>query len=514
MVTSFTLRARIAATIFLLVGVLVGVVFWQVLGVLQSTLEEQVVAREDLMLDMLKDAALQVLTTAEPDGLQPQLLQPQFQQIQRDKHAQRAVLTDRHGRVIVASNGGDLGLSLKQLMPAAGAYWRTLAIGNPKARAGTLALEFSRSQLDEAREDAVSLGIAIAAACMILITLVGLGVGWLLTRRIYKLREAAQQMAEGNLKVRTGLRGKDEVAAVSRAFDLMAQRVAASQYEMMRMNRALEHRVRQRTLELTNSVEEMQRMQDKLVQSEKLAALGALVAGVSHEINTPLGISVTAATYVEELFKALEERLRSGRFTREYLDEFIVRATEANAMSLANLQRAAELIRNFKMVAVDQASAKRREFMLMETMQEIVSTLKPLLKNRRVDLVLDLPDGIAMDSYPGPLGQVITNLFSNALLHAFEGRPAGCITIKARTYADESVSLFFSDDGVGVSAEHLNRIFDPFFTTKSGEGGSGLGLSIAYNIVTGILGGTITVESRPGEGTTFTVTMPRVAPKV
>lgn len=514
MVTSFTLRARIAATFFLLVGALVGVAFWQVLGVLQSTLEEQVVAREDLMLDVLKDAALQVLTTGEFDGLPPQLLKSHFLQLQRNKHIQRAVLTDPHGRVIVASDAADLGLTLRQLKPPQGAYWRTLVIGNPKARAGTLALEFAHTQLDEVREDAISLGIAIAATCMILITLVGLAIGWLLTRRIYKLREAAQQMAEGDLTVRTGLRGKDEVAAVSRAFDLMAKRVAASQYEMMRMNRALEHRVRQRTLELTNSVEEMQRMQDKLVQSEKLAALGALVAGVSHEINTPLGISVTAATYVEELFKALEERLRSGRFTREYLDEFIVRATEANAMSLANLQRAAELIRNFKMVAVDQASAKRREFMLMETVQEIVSTLRPLLKNRGVDLVLDLPDGIAMDSYPGPLGQVITNLFSNALLHAFDGRPAGCITIRARTYADESVSLFFSDDGVGVSPEHLNRIFDPFFTTKSGEGGSGLGLSIAYNIVTGILGGTITVESRPGEGTTFTVTMPRVAPKV
>jgi signal transduction histidine kinase len=237
------------------------------------------------------------------------------------------------------------------------------------------------------------------------------------------------------------------------------------------------------------------------------------VAGVSHEIDAPLGISVTAATYVDELFKALEERLRSGRFTPEYLDEFIGKVTDANAMTLANLQRAAELIRNFKMVAVDQASAQRREFMLMETVQEIVSTLRPLLRNRRVELVLDLPDGISMDSYPGPLGQVITNLFSNALLHGFEGRSSGRITIKARTYADQSVGLFFSDDGAGVPAEHLNRIFDPFFTTKGGEGGSGLGLSIAYNIFTGLLGGSITVESRPGEGATFTITMPRVAPQ-
>lgn len=508
MFSTFTLRARIAAAIFLLVGALVGVAFWQVLNVLQTMLQEQVVAQEERTLDLLKDASLQALASGNPV-----LLQSQFVGLQRDKHVLRAALADAQGRVVVTSHPADLGQKLLSLQPGAQAYWRKRILGNPAARTGTLALEFPSAQFDEAREDARSLGVAIAATCMILITLVGLGIGWLLTRRIDKLREAAQQMADGNLAVRTGLRGRDEVAAVSRAFDLMAQRVAASQYEMMRMNRALEHRVRQRTLELTQSVEEMKRMQDKLVQSEKLAALGSLVAGVSHEIDAPLGISVTAATYVDELFKALEERLRSGRFTPEYLDEFIGKVTDANAMTLANLQRAAELIRNFKMVAVDQASAQRREFMLMETVQEIVSTLRPLLRNRRVELVLDLPDGISMDSYPGPLGQVITNLFSNALLHGFEGRSSGRITIKARTYADQSVGLFFSDDGAGVPAEHLNRIFDPFFTTKGGEGGSGLGLSIAYNIVTGLLGGSITLESRPGEGATFTITMPRVAPQ-
>jgi signal transduction histidine kinase len=144
--------------------------------------------------------------------------------------------------------------------------------------------------------------------------------------------------------------------------------------------------------------------------------------------------------------------------------------------------------------------------------QEIVSTLKPMLRNRNIDLLLDVPDGIAMDSYPGPLGQVITNLFSNALLHAFEGRAGGTISIMARTYADGSVAIYFSDDGVGIAPEHLSRIFYPFFTTKSGEGGSGLGLSIVYNIVTGVLGGSISTESRHGAGCTFTITLPRVAP--
>ncbi len=507
MLSSITLRARIAAAIFLVVGALIGVAFWQVLNTLQTLLQEQVVAQEQLLLDVLRDDAALALQNQAVDGLRHQLAA-----LQRDKHFLRAVLADSAGRVVLDSEQTQPGRRLSELRPAPGAHWRRLALGSAAQRSGTLVLEFSRAQLDEAQEDAFSLGIAIAATGMILITLVGLAIGWLLTRRIDRLRAAAEQMADGNLAVRTGLRGGDEVAALSRAFDLMAQRVAASQYELLRLNRALEHRVQQRTIDLSKSLEEMQRMQDQMVQSEKLAALGSLVAGVSHEINTPLGISVTAATLVEELLKSLEERLRSGGLTRQFLQDFMARSTEANAMALANLQRAAELIRNFKMVAVDQASAKRRQFMLRETVQEIVSTLKPMLKNRRIEVLLDIPDGIAMDSYPGPLGQVITNLFSNALLHAFEGRAEGAIAIKARAYADGTVAVHFSDDGVGIEPEHLNRIFDPFFTTKSGEGGSGLGLSIAYNIVTGVLGGRISAESRLGEGSTFTLTMPLVAP--
>lgn len=507
MLAAVTLRARIAAAIFLVVGVLVGVASWQLHRALQTLLQEQVLAQEHLLLDVLREDAALALQAGDFDALRRRMMA-----LQRDRRILGAAVADGTGRVVFASETGQLGLRVDRLPPAAGRQWRQLALGSPKQPAGTLALAFSLAAQEEAREDAVSLGIASAAAGMILITLVGLAVGWLLTRRIDRLRVAAQQMAEGNLAVRTGLGGRDEVAALSRAFDLMAQRVAASQQELLRLNRALEHRVQQRTGELTRSLEEMKRLQDQMVQSEKLAALGSLVAGVSHEINTPLGISVTAATLVEELLKSVEERLRSGGLTRQFLQDFVARATEGNAMALANLQRAAELIRNFKMVAVDQASAKRRQFMLRETVHEIVSTLRPLLKNRRIELRLDVADGIAMDSYPGPLGQVITNLFSNALLHAFEGRAEGTITIKARGYADGSVALYFSDDGSGIAAGDQPRIFDPFYTTKSGEGGSGLGLSIVYNIVTGVLGGSISVESRAGAGTTFTLTMPQVAP--
>ncbi|MDP3701116.1 MAG: ATP-binding protein [Hylemonella sp.] len=502
-----SLKSRIFATIFLMASLLLGLVYWQLQGTLLSLVEAEVLAHEEIMLDLLRDPSLQALETRDTAGIQLLL-----EGVSRDQRILRAVLADEHGRVVAASQRKDLDRALRGLKPGVQAHWRQLEIARAKVAVGTLAMEFSRQPLEQAQDDARALAMAIAAGGMILVTVAALATAWLLTRRLDRLRLAAEKMAAGDLAVRTGLDGKDEIAALSRAFDLMARRVAENQYALMRLNVALERRVEERTGELTKSIEDMRRMQDHLLQSEKMAALGSLVAGVSHEINTPLGISVTAATYVEELLKSLEEHIRSGRVTRTALTDFMARTTEANAMVLANLERAAELIRNFKMVAVDQSSAKRREFMLMETLQEIVSTLRPLLKNRRIDLRLDLSDNIAMDSYPGPLGQVITNLFSNALLHAFEGRPKGTIALKVRAYADKSIALFFSDDGVGVPPEHLGRLFDPFFTTKSGEGGSGLGLNIAYNIVTSILGGQITVDSRVGEGTTFTINIPRVAP--
>jgi signal transduction histidine kinase len=503
-----SLRSRIFATIFLLACLLLGLVYWLLQEALLGLVEQEVRVQEKIMLEMVREPALHVLVTQEYSALQPLL-----EGLRNDERIVRAALADAGGTVVAASHAADLGRQLGALPLEPDTHRHAIDLLRSSVRLGTLALEFSRQPLVEAQQDARQLTMAIAAGGMILITLAGLGTAWLLTRRLDRLRLAAEKLAAGDLTVRTGLRGRDEVAALSRSFDLMARRVAENQYALMRLNMALERRVQERTADLSRSLEDMQRMQEQLVQSEKMAALGSLVAGVSHEINTPLGISVTAASYVEELLKSLEEGIRSGRLTRTDLAKFMAQATEGNATVLANLRRAAELIRNFKMVAVDQSSAKRREFMLLETLREIVSTLSPLLKNRRIRLQLDIPDGIAMDSYPGPLGQVITNLFSNALLHAFEGRAEGYIAIKARAYADNSVALYFSDDGVGVPPAYLGRLFDPFFTTKSGEGGSGLGLNIAYNIVTGILGGQITVDSRLGEGTTFTITMPRTAPQ-
>jgi signal transduction histidine kinase len=271
--------------------------------------------------------------------------------------------------------------------------------------------------------------------------------------------------------------------------------------------------LRSANTELGDNINMLKRMQRELVHTEKLAALGSLVAGVAHEINTPVGIGYTAISYLDEQVKTLSARYESGAMTRSDLSKFIASATESTALGLSNMRRAAELIRSFKLVAVDQASSKRRDFILKEMVEEVIATLRHLVKGAGVRIELELTQGIRMQSYPGPLGQAITNLLNNALLHAFEGRESGCIRIEARLNTPDEVLLRFSDDGVGIPAQNMGRIFDPFFTTKLGQGGSGLGLNIVHNIVTGMLGGRISVESQPGAGTLFSIYLPCIAPE-
>jgi signal transduction histidine kinase len=187
---------------------------------------------------------------------------------------------------------------------------------------------------------------------------------------------------------------------------------------------------------------------------------------------------------------------------------FIEAAKEASALLMRSLRSAAELVNSFKQVAVDQASAKRRSFNLLQASQEIVATIMNRIRKSGHRLELEMPDDIMLDSFPGPLGQVLINLINNALLHAFEGRQGGLMRMTAVRLGPDRVRLAFQDDGVGIPRENLDRIFDPFFTTKLGQGGNGLGLSITYNIVTSLLDGHIRVDSTEGEGTTFTIDLP------
>jgi len=265
-------------------------------------------------------------------------------------------------------------------------------------------------------------------------------------------------------------------------------------------------------IELASTLATLNMAQEELVRSEKLAALGSLVAGIAHELNTPIGNSLMVASTLVDQTKALTDSFADGGIKRSMLDNFLRDAGKAGDILVRNLFRAGNLVTSFKQVAVDQTSSQRRTFALAEVVSEILLTLSPTIKKTSFEFAQHIPSDITMDSYPGPLGQVITNLLNNALLHGFEGRHDGTVTLSAHLNKDGWVELSVKDDGVGIPTANLNRIFDPFFTTKLGAGGSGLGLNIAHNLVTGVLGGRVRVLSEVGVGTTFVLTLPAVAP--
>lgn len=259
---------------------------------------------------------------------------------------------------------------------------------------------------------------------------------------------------------------------------------------------------------LSRTIGTLREAQSQLVQSEKMASLGALVAGISHEINTPIGIGVTSATTLQEEFKMLSRAFADGTLKRSTLERFISHGLNGCDILVNNLLRAAELIRSFKQVAVDQSSNEWRHLNLHDYIDEIVLSLKPRLKGSGVQVVNDSQRQLVIRTHPGAIYQILSNLLLNALIHAYEAEQPGQIRITAEQAGDE-ILLEFSDDGKGIAADIEGRIFDPFFTTRRGAGGSGLGLHIVYNLVAGTLGGVIhLVKKDEGPGTTFRIRFP------
>jgi len=234
---------------------------------------------------------------------------------------------------------------------------------------------------------------------------------------------------------------------------------------------------------------ELERAKDSLVYSEKMASLGGLVAGVAHEINTPIGVSLSAASHLQERVQGFDTLVQAQQVRRTDLAAMVEDSREASAIILHNMQRAAALVRSFKQVAADQTSEQRRVFDLHQTVEEIIVSLRPSFKHAVAELVFEVPEGIAMDCFPGALAQIVSNLVLNALVHAFEGREQGRVRLSAKPIAHRAqVELSIQDDGVGIPPEVVGRIFDPFFTTKRNQGGTGLGLHIVHNLVHNSLG--------------------------
>ncbi len=313
--------------------------------------------------------------------------------------------------------------------------------------------------------------------------------------------------------LRAKVRADDEVGQLAQDFNGMLAIIESSDAEVRAARDELSAEVAQTTQankELEQALKRLTETQVQLVQSEKLASLGALVAGIAHEINTPIGVSVTAASTLQAKALVIKRKHGEGSMKRSDLDAFVTLADESTHILLNNLQRAAELIQSFKRVAVDQSSDERRKFKLGTYIGEVLLSLGPKLK-KNVDVTVDCPDSIQIDSYPGALAQILTNFVTNSILHGFDDGRRGHISLTASEAAGQ-VQLCYADNGKGVDAEHLPHIFDPFFTTKRGSGGSGLGMHIVYNLITQRLGGRISAASEPGAGLKLSLDLPSVAP--
>ncbi len=295
-------------------------------------------------------------------------------------------------------------------------------------------------------------------------------------------------------------REREEAESISRTY----------QAHLERLTNELEDRVKSRTIELQDSFNQLQSAQAQLVESEKMSALGNLVAGVAHEVNTPLGISITAASIFKNEIKSIKEMLDENKLSKSSLEHFLETINEADEILVKNLDRAAQLVKNFKKISVDQSSEDMRNFELNTYLKEVISTFKSELKHRPVELELNLDErSIEMHSYPGAVSQIVVNMLQNALLHAFDEDQKGKIILETHYYG-EHVSIIFKDTGKGIDESVAEKIFEPFVTTKRNKGGTGLGLNITYNLVTQHLHGSIHLDTEYKDGASFIINIPCV----
>jgi signal transduction histidine kinase len=300
-----------------------------------------------------------------------------------------------------------------------------------------------------------------------------------------------------------GTSARDEIGDMARAVEVFRENAIAKDQAEADLRASKEH--------AEQALAELRDAQKNLIQAEKLAALGGLVAGIAHEVNNPVGISLTVASSFARRCKTFAAELRAPPLRRSSLEEFVTTSHAAADQLVANLQRAGELIQSFKQVAVDRSHTERRQFDLAEATDQIIASLRPVLKRLPLSLVVEVPPGISMNSYPGSYGQVLTNLFLNVVVHAYPDGRAGTLSVSARAVGRNDVEITIADDGVGMAEDVRIRAFDPFFTTRRDHGGTGLGLHIIFNIVTQSLGGRLAMDSALGRGTTFRIRIPRHA---
>jgi signal transduction histidine kinase len=388
---------------------------------------------------------------------------------------------------------------------------------------GYLYLRASADNLQNLTGNSIMLTLGVLLVCLVICFLLTLKLQMAITAPINLLVKLVQRISrQKDYSSRAELNGIKELDILGKAFNNMLQRTqkhmerqTVAEAEQAKLNASLEEKVKQRTnslkeanSELIQTLEKLHQFQRQMVQNEKMASLGDMVAGVAHEVNTPIGLGVTASTMMLDRLSDMRKAFEDKTLKASSLSKFIAEGEENLNIIYRNLNRAAELISSFKQVAVDQSSENNRVFSFAKLIDEILMSMRPKLKKVKHQINVNCADNLVVESKAGPINQIIINLIMNSIIHGFEEMDKGQIDITIVSVDDNKVSIEFKDNGKGIPEHLRKRIFDPFVTTKRGQGGSGLGMHLVYNLVTQALNGSISIVSEEGQGVQFIILFP------
>ena len=388
---------------------------------------------------------------------------------------------------------------------------------------GYVYLRASSETLENLIAQSIMITVSVLLICLLICFFFTLKLQSAITAPIHVLVKLVQRITrQRDYSSRTELHGIKELDILGEAFNNMLQRTqehmerqTEAESEQVKLNLSLEEKVQQRTMalkaannELIQTLEKLHQFQRQMVQNEKMASLGDMVAGVAHEVNTPIGLGVTASTMMLDRLSDMRKAFEDKTLKASSLSKFIAEGEENLNIIYRNLNRAAELISSFKQVAVDQSSENNRVFSFAKLMDEILISMRPKLKKVKHQINVNCAENLVVESKAGPINQIMINLIMNSIIHGFEDIEKGQIDIIIESVDDTKVSIKFKDNGKGIPEHLRKRIFDPFVTTKRGQGGSGLGLHLVYNLVTQALNGSVSIVSEEGQGVEFSILFP------
>lgn len=314
---------------------------------------------------------------------------------------------------------------------------------------------------------------------------------------ITELSKLSLKVVQGDYSNRYKIRNEDsEIIALANQFNEMLETIEYKTKDLEESNDELEQ-----------TVHNLKNTQNKLVEAEKMASLGGLVAGVAHEINTPVGIGITASSHFLGLLENIERKYKDDEMTQEEFEEYLKDSKKLSLLINSNLKRTADIINNFKQVTVDQTGELKRVFNVYEYIKVVLLSIEKKINKKNIDIKINCENNLNINSYPGLFAQVISNLIINSYIHGFKNRNTGKIVMKIKII-ENNLIIEYKDNGNGISSENLLKIFEPFFTTNRDNGGSGLGLNIIYNIITNNLKGSIKCSSKKNLGVIFDINIP------